>query len=70
MNVAIFLDEVNEFNGPLLFIPGSHRKAVVEASHDLATTSYPLWTLDNRDDRRAGRRVAASWHRRDRRARC
>ena len=24
MNVAIFLDEVNEFNGPLMFIPGSH----------------------------------------------
>ena len=26
MNVAIFLDEVTEFNGPLLFIPGSHKK--------------------------------------------
>ena len=25
MNVAIFLDEVNEFNGPLMFIPGSHK---------------------------------------------
>ena len=25
MNVAIFLDEVNEFNGPLMFIPGSHQ---------------------------------------------
>ncbi len=47
MNVAIFLDEVSEFNGPLMFIPGSHRKGVLEASHDLTTTSYPLWTLDN-----------------------
>lgn len=47
MNVAVFLDEVNEFNGPLLFIPGSHREGVVEAGHDLGTTSYPLWTLDN-----------------------
>jgi ectoine hydroxylase len=47
MNVAIFLDEVNEYNGPLMFIPGSHRKGVVEASHDLTTTSYPLWTVDN-----------------------
>ena len=47
MNVAIFLDEVNEFNGPLYFIPGSHREGVVEAGHDLTTTSYPLWTLDN-----------------------
>jgi ectoine hydroxylase len=47
MNVAIFLDDVNEFNGPLMFIPGSHRKGVVDASHDLTTTSYPLWTVDN-----------------------
>ena len=28
MNVAIFLDDVTEFNGPLLFIPGSHKKGV------------------------------------------
>ena len=47
MNVAIFLDDVNEFNGPLMFIPGSHKKGVVEARHDLSTTSYPLWTVDN-----------------------
>jgi ectoine hydroxylase len=45
MNVAIFLDEVNEFNGPLMFIPGSHRKGVLDARHDTSTTSYPLWTL-------------------------
>jgi len=48
MNVAIFLDDVNEFNGPLMFIPGSHKKGVVEAKHDLSTTSYPLWTVDNK----------------------
>ena len=47
MNVAIFLDEVNEFNGPLMFIPGSHKKGVIDARHDLTTTSYPLWTVDN-----------------------
>ena len=47
MNVAIFLDDVNEFNGPLMFIPGSHRLGVVDAKHDLTTTSYPLWTVDN-----------------------
>ncbi len=46
MNVAIFLDEVNEYNGPLMFIPGSHRQGVLDAQHDLTTTSYPLWTLD------------------------
>ena len=34
MNVAIFLDEVNEFNGPLMFIPGSHKLGVLDAEHD------------------------------------
>jgi len=47
MNVAIFLDDVNDYNGPLMFIPGSHRRGVVDARHDLTTTSYPLWTVDN-----------------------
>ncbi len=47
MNVAIFLDDVNEFNGPLMFIPGSHRRGVIAAQHDLTTTSYPLWTVDH-----------------------
>ena len=47
MNIAVFLDDVTAANGPLLFIPGSHKQGVVEAGHDLKTTSYPLWTLDN-----------------------
>jgi ectoine hydroxylase len=47
MNVAIFLDEVNEFNGPLMFIPGSHKLGALEAGHDTSTTSYPLWTISN-----------------------
>lgn len=46
MNVAVFLDEVTHVNGPLMFIPGSHREGVLDAGHDLTTTSYPLWTLD------------------------
>lgn len=29
-NVIIFLDDVNEFNGPLFFIPGSHKEGVIE----------------------------------------
>lgn len=29
-NVAVFLDEVNEFNGPLLLIPGSHREEIID----------------------------------------
>ncbi len=48
MNISVFLDDVTAANGPLLFIPKSHKKGVVEAGHDLETTSYPLWTL-NRD---------------------
>ena len=47
MNVAIFLDEVTAFNGPLMFIPGSHKLGALPAGHDLTTTSYPLWTIDN-----------------------
>ena len=46
MNVALFLDEVTEFNGALMFIPKSHKGGVQDAGHDLLTTSYPLWTLD------------------------
>ncbi len=46
MNIAVFLDEVSAVNGPLMLIPGSHRQGTLPAGHDLATTSYPLWTLD------------------------
>jgi len=46
MNIAVFLDDVTAANGPLLFIPGSHKHGVFDAGHDLETTSYPLWTLD------------------------
>jgi ectoine hydroxylase len=47
MNIAVYLDEVFSFNGPLMLIPGSHTHGVLEAGHDEATTSYPLWTLDH-----------------------
>jgi ectoine hydroxylase len=47
MNVAIFLDDVNEFNGPLMFIPGSHKLGVLDADHDTSTTSYPLWVINH-----------------------
>jgi ectoine hydroxylase len=46
MNIAVFLDEVMAVNGPLMFIPKSHKRGTLEAGHDKATTSYPLWTLD------------------------
>ena len=46
MNIAVFMDEVMPINGPLMLIPGSHKSGVLPAEHDKATTSYPLWTLD------------------------
>lgn len=49
MNIALFLDEVSAVNGPLMFIPGSHRAGTLAAGHDLESTSYPLWTL-SRDE--------------------
>ena len=47
MNIAVFLDEVMPINGALMVIPKSHKQGVLAAGHDTATTSYPLWTLDN-----------------------
>jgi ectoine hydroxylase len=47
MNIAVFLDEVMPMNGALMVIPKSHKQGVLAAGHDTATTSYPLWTLDN-----------------------
>lgn len=32
INVMIFLDEANEFNGPMLFVPGSHRGGVINTT--------------------------------------
>jgi ectoine hydroxylase len=46
MNIAVFLDEVMAINGPLMFIPKSHKHGTLQAGHDKQTTSYPLWTLD------------------------
>src|SRR5260221_11523025 len=47
MNVAIFLDEVNEFNDPLMFIPGSHKQGVLDASHATRTSTYPHWSINH-----------------------
>ena len=46
MNIAIFLDEVMPINGPLMLVPKSQTAGDLKAAHDLETTSYPLWTLD------------------------
>jgi ectoine hydroxylase len=47
MNISVFLDEVLPINGPLMFIPKSHKQGTLAAGHDTTTTSYPLWTLDH-----------------------
>jgi ectoine hydroxylase len=47
MNIAIFLNEVTELNGPLMLVPGSHKLGVIDADLDTVTTSYPLWTINN-----------------------
>lgn len=45
LNVHIFLDDVTEFNGPLVFIAGSHLDGPAPTSLDIETTSFPLWTV-------------------------
>lgn len=45
LNLHVFLDDVNEFNGPLYFIRGSHRVGSSEAFYDTTTTSHPLWVV-------------------------
>lgn len=47
VNVVIFLDEVNEFNGPLIFIPGSHKEGIIStAAQEQTPSGYqdsPAW---------------------------
>ena len=47
LNLHIFLDDVTEFNGPLYFVPGSHKVGEHGAHLDTETTSYPLWVCDH-----------------------
>ena len=46
LNLHVFLDDVTAFNGPLTFIPGSHKQGRQPASLDVTSTSYPLWVVD------------------------
>ena len=46
LNLHVFLDDVTEHNGPLVFIQGSHRHGPVRTALDTQTTSYALWTVD------------------------
>jgi len=46
MNYAVFLDEVTEFNGPITFIPGSHRRGAIAGDDSpLPGGKSPLYTL-------------------------
>jgi ectoine hydroxylase len=40
VNVALLLDEVTEFNGPMIFVPGSHRDDLMRQGTRPKTTSY------------------------------
>ena len=46
LNLHVFLDDVTEHNGPLYFVPGSHRYGPAPAHHDTTSTSYPLWVVE------------------------
>ena len=46
VNALVFIDEVREFNGPLMIIPASHKAPAYETAVDDTTTSYPLRAAD------------------------
>ncbi len=60
MNIAVFLDEVMPINGPLLLIPGSHRRACSRP----ATTSSPRPIRCGRSTRKPSRGSATTPRRR------
>ncbi len=70
LNMHIFLDEVTEFNGPLIFIPQSHIDGPAPTSLDITTTSYPLWTVAPEDVQPLSPTWWPRTARRDRPARC
>ena len=42
MNIAVFLDDVTAANGPLLFIPGSHKTGVFEGERAVTIWKRPV----------------------------
>jgi ectoine hydroxylase len=46
MNYAVFLDDVNEFNGPIAFIPGSHREGELASEAETLPGITPLYTMN------------------------
>ena len=50
MNIALFVNDVTEFNGPLYLIPRSHKAGVIEAG-----------TISRRPATRSGRSITPKW---------
>ncbi len=48
LNAVVFLDEVTEFNGPLLFVPGSQRAGVIDPGNRKGgmEADAPSWAAD------------------------
>ena len=42
LTVLVMLDESTTDNGPLRFVPGSHKHGLIGSFYDTVTTSYPL----------------------------
>ncbi|MEU3229439.1 phytanoyl-CoA dioxygenase family protein [Nocardiopsis alba] len=43
VNIALFLDEATEFNGPLLLVPGSHRDGVIPPMRPAPKKGRETW---------------------------
>lgn len=48
VNVLLFVEESNEFNGPLMLVPGSHEKTLPLPDISTMGTSYPGRWLDGK----------------------
>jgi len=47
INTGLFIDEVTQFNGPVFFIPGSHRHGLLEST-EAPATKFPSQILDHK----------------------
>lgn len=46
VNVMLFIDEVTEFNGPMMVIPGSHRSGMIDVEARAAAQNQPAWVAN------------------------
>ncbi len=44
LNLHVFLDDVTEFNGPVMFVPGSHRREI-PLQRSVDGEKWELWTV-------------------------